>query len=213
MAGKSIFEGTQWVSVTALRSRGGQGLGRSRRAVMTVKRIFGTLTKAWSLDVAGLSGVVLVNHARSASVISSIGKGFGQGESSVTGRLHFTSSQRTRWRSTSTVMCIVPAGSGRSLKMSFSFGVRVASISGILSYDSVAAITPSTLNMLTLGKVTFSVFATSSGYSRAIGSFNVKISSTSCASTIWNSMSSLSLKVFFLIGFHADLRLCIHNYD
>ena len=158
--------------------------------------------------MAGLSGVVLVNHARSSSVISSIGTGFGQGETSVTGRLHFTSSQRTRWLSTSTVRCIVPTtGSGRSLKMSVSVGDKVASISGILSYDSVAAIHPSTFNMLTLGKVTISVFSSGSGFSRAICSFNVKISSSSCASTIWNSLSSLSLKVLFLIGFHAVLRL------
>ena len=157
--------------------------------------------------MAGLSGVVLVNHARSSSVISSIGTGFGKGETSVTGRLHFTSSQRTRWLSTSTVRCIVPTGSGRSLKMSVSVGDKVASISGILSYDSVAAIHPSKFNMLTLGKVTISVFSSGSGFSRAICSFNVKISSSSCASTIWNSLSSLSLKVLFLIGFHAVLRL------
>ena len=83
--GHTGCEATEWVSETSVRCKVGQGVQGSRRAVVTAGERSGSVTEAWSTDVAGLSEVQGMNTVGSGGVSVTV-QGTRMGTVAYTGR-------------------------------------------------------------------------------------------------------------------------------
>ena len=92
-------ETTGWNSDTAVRCRTGHGVGRSRRAEMTVSGQAGSMTEAWSTDVGGLSVVRRSNVLNTGSMLVSVhGTGLGMGAYTAASRVGQSRCEVTNWQ-------------------------------------------------------------------------------------------------------------------
>ena len=186
---------TSWMSDTSIFGLFSFGHAGSAGFVITGATSSGSHTDAFSYEFQ-ISSVTTVNVLGYVNrIISSIGGGFGYEENSVQGRLHVTSCERTRWRSNSAITCSVAPGSGHSVGISITVGDVDASISDFVSFDYPLALSPTAVNLLPMGDRAVSMFG--SHFSGT--SMKAKIMHSISASTIWNSMTSMLLKVFIYI--------------
>ena len=190
---------TNWLSDSSLSCLASSGLTRTSGFVVTSVIFPGTRTDIFSYEFQ-ISSLKTANVLGQVNrLIWSIGTGFCDSDYSLWSRLHFTSCQKTSWLSTSALKCIVTSGSCRSFGISVTVSNMVASMSEMVSFDSPFYYAPRKYNTLPFGPTTVSVI--SAPFSNTVGSFNARVSETSCASTIWISKTSLTLKVFFFSGF------------
>ena len=195
---------TLWTSDSSLSCFPSSGLMRTSGFVITSAMLQGSRSVGFSYELQ-VSSVKFVNFAVHVErVFSVMGSGFGQYEGSVQVRIHFTSCQETAWSSTSTLNCKVSTGAGQSLRASVTAHNLVSSASGVVSFDSLMARSPTAVNLLPIGGQRLTVFG--SGFSSSLVSLNARIHHTGSPATIWISIASLSLKVFFLSRYPSGLQ-------
>jgi hypothetical protein len=85
-AGHTGCEATEWASDSWIRCKVSESSGGSWRAVVTVEGRAGSLTEAWSVDVAGISEVVGLNVAAVGGGASVTVHGWSMGKTGYTGR-------------------------------------------------------------------------------------------------------------------------------
>ena len=202
--GFSSVTQTSWFSDSSISCVPSSGLMRTSGFVITSAMLHGSRSVAFSYELQ-VSSVKSVNYAVNINrVFSMMGSGFGQNQGSMQVRLHFTSCRNTKWSSTSTVNCKISTGAGQSSRTIVTAHNIVASASGVVSFDSLMARSPTAVNLLPAGDQRLTVFGF--GFSGPLVSVNTRILQTACSATIWISITSLSLKVFFLNRFPSGLQ-------
>ena len=192
--GRTGCEGTEWVSASAVRCRASGSTGGSRRAMLTVGRRAGSLTQAWSVDVAGFSAVGNFGNVAvvNPSSVTVSGVGWGLVSFSVSARLGVSSIVQTRWFSDSSLSCVPSSGMIRTSGFVITSAVLLGSRSDAFSYE---------LQISSLKRVNFAVNVVSvistfgSGFGQVEGSMNVRLHFTSSRTTAWVSTSSINCQV------------------
>ena len=111
--GHTGCEGTDWESDTAVRCRTGHGVGGTRRAVMTVGAVRGSMSEGWSVDLGGLSMGRRSNGVRTGSGSMTVqGSGMGTKRYTARGRAGGTECEGTDWESETAVRCRTGQGGG-----------------------------------------------------------------------------------------------------
>ena len=186
---------TRWFSDSSLSCVPSSGMISTSGFVITSAVLLGSRSDAFSYELQ-ISSLKRVNFAVNVvSVTSTFGSGFGQVEGSMNVRLHFTSSRSTAWVSTSSINCQISTGSGQSFRTSVTANIIAASTSNVVSFDSRMVRPLSAVNLLPAGDRMLTVFGF--GFSDSLVSLNVRILQTGCSATVWISVTSLKIKVFF----------------
>ena len=128
--GHTGCEATEWSSDSWIRCKVSESSGGSWRAVLTVEGRAGSLTEAWSVDVAGISEVVGLNVAAVGGGASVTVHGWSMGKTGYTGRGRegHTGCEATEWVSASAVRCRVGEGEGGTRRAVVTAGGRAGSV-------------------------------------------------------------------------------------
>jgi len=192
--GGTSCEGTAWVSSSSLLCKVGAGALSGHGLCASVGLQVGSLSELVSYDGASMSGAVWCNAGTSGSVsVTVVGSGFGGAARSWSVRLGGTSCEGTGWVSSSAMVCKAGAGLSAGRGLCVSVGLRVGSVSGLVSFDviSVSGVVSSNGG----GSGSVSVTIVGGGFGGFAASGVARVGGTSCEGSSWVSETSLLCKV------------------
>jgi hypothetical protein len=193
-AGRSGCESTEWVSETSVRCRVGQAVAGSRQSVMTVGDRAGSLTEAWSVDVAGLSAVGGINQ-QSVGAKSMTVHGARMGTVGYTGRSRAGRSgcESTEWVSETSVRCRVGQAVAGSRQSVMTVGDRAGSLTEAWSVDVAGLSAVGGINQQSMGAKSMTVHGARMGTVGYTG--RSRAGRSGCESTEWVSETSVRCRV------------------
>ncbi|EKX32940.1 hypothetical protein GUITHDRAFT_148260 [Guillardia theta CCMP2712] len=133
-------EATEWESETAVRCRGGGGVGRTGRVAATVGEQAGSRTEAYSTDGPAGSGVGADGNGpgSGAASVTVAGSGLGLGDYTGRAREGGTGCEATEWESETAVRCRGGGGVGRTRRVAATVGEQAGSRTEAYSTDGPA---------------------------------------------------------------------------
>ena len=175
---------------------------------MTVSLRSGTATEVFSYDSASLYGRGLSNAptigSRSISILL-LGSSFGQSEATVNARIGFTASEATVWISDTSAVCKAGQGSGSTIRLAVTVGMRPGTHTQAWSYDSPSISSLGRPNIPSTGSVALTIFG--GAFAHADISPWARVGFTSCEGTSWTSETSV--KCLVASGVFATLRVLV----
>ena len=191
--GMTACEATEWVSDSSVRGMVGQGVGGSRRGVVTAGTQFASVTQAWSVDGAGMSVMSGINVAGAGGASVTV-HGASMGLVTYTGRARegHTGCEATEWMSDSSIRCKSEIGTWGSRLGVVTSGERSGSITDVLSYDVPSMSVASPPNSPSTGRTSITILAADLG---GFGfSSQGRLGFTSSEASQWLSGSSITCK-------------------
>eukprot|EP00961_Rhodomonas_salina_P293567 3933868-Rhodomonas_salina.1 len=137
--GYSASEASIWISESCVMSRSLASLGSSQQLKLTVGERQRSLTEVLSYSAGALSGVGPSNMVSGSMVVTVVGSGLGNVETSPIGRKGFTACETTVWISDSVVVCNAHQGISQTWTTTMTAGMSVSSATEALSFDRVSA--------------------------------------------------------------------------
>ena len=152
--GSTACEASEWVSDTAVICFTAAGYSGTLRVAVTAGVQVGTISEAVSYDMPrtqGVSDAAMANRPPTSSDSVSVENvtltlsavHYGTSDYTVAGRvggLGHTACESTEWASDSSLSCLWATGSGGSLRVAVTAGVRVGTLTETLSYDGPALV-------------------------------------------------------------------------
>ncbi|KAJ1467356.1 hypothetical protein T484DRAFT_2027455 [Baffinella frigidus] len=136
-SGFTACESTEWESASAVRCRMPVSISGTRRVALTVGVRAGSVTEAWSLDVATISNLVRMNHPSTGSVSVTIrGAHMSVFQPTHASRVGFTSCESSTWTSSTSVACRPSHGLASTRRIAVTAGIRTGCITEAFSYAS-----------------------------------------------------------------------------
>jgi hypothetical protein len=138
--GGTACQSTNWTSDTAIMCQVPAGIASTKNMVVTVERQVGTLTQVFSYDSNVLKSVIRANVPATGSVmITVVGAAFGTSSYSSVLNVYGTAAETTVWVSDTSMLCRVSAGIMSTRAISVTAGVRVGTVTEIVTYDTPTA--------------------------------------------------------------------------
>jgi len=136
--GHTGCESTDWVSGTAVRCRIGQSEKGSRTAAVTHSgQQVGTITRAWSVDLPDVRGIMGINHGSQApSAMTLYGKNMGTAGDTGRSREGSTGCEGTEWGSETSIKCLTGATLEGTRTVVITTGEQKGSLTQTWSTDS-----------------------------------------------------------------------------
>ena len=131
-AGDTACEATDWASDTTVLCKVSSGVRGTRRAVMTVGLVSGSLSDTFSYDVGSLS--VVVHNDSIGAVVTVEGSRFGTSDYTGQARVGGSACEATIWTADTSVVCRYAYGVGGTKRVVVTVGVRAGSITEAMSY-------------------------------------------------------------------------------
>jgi hypothetical protein len=203
--GDSVCESTEWDGSNSVTCRVARtGHRDTMKLAVTVHLshgIPGTVTDALSYNDPKIASISVKNiPVASPPILTLMGPGFERGPSlgyTFSTRPGSTSSERSVWQSSSSIWCRIPliSRSQGSVPFVVTSGMRVGSLSKVLSFDRGIILTLRPANIPPVENVTVSVFGTGIRFGHREASTNARWDSSTCESTSWSGDTWILCKV------------------
>ena len=188
-SGQTACEQTTWSSDTSVRSQSEQGVGESRRVLVTTGTRGGSATWSFSTDKSVASLMRRSNAAATGSLSVTVhGANVGLTTTSSSVRVGRTASEQTTWGADTSLRCQAGHGVGGSRLLLLTSGVWVGSSTHAISADLGRFSVARRTNQAATGSSSVTVVGASMG----LASFTQMVRSalTACERTTWETDTS-----------------------
>ena len=207
--GSSSCTTTVWTADTAMVCVLAAGLGGGLNVSVYVEGQVDLLTNIFTYDIPVVIRTDPSNMPSSSSeevAITIIGSGFGAEDFGALAAVGDSACENSQWISDTALMCVAAVGNGGSMRAVVTVGEQLGTITEVLSYDKplIELGSSAVLNLAPAEATSITVH----GKSFALGfSESLRIGTTACESTLWNSDSSLQCKAG--AGTGGSLRIAV----
>ncbi|KAJ1471746.1 hypothetical protein T484DRAFT_1915855, partial [Baffinella frigidus] len=207
-SGFTACESTGWESASAVRCRMPVSISGTRRVALTVGVRAGSVTEAWSLDVATISNLVRMNHPSTGSVSVTIrGAHMSVFQPTHASRVGFTSCESSTWTSSTSVACRPSHGLASTRRIAVTAGIRTGCITEAFSYASplISSLDMTRSNCPAAGNCIMYIYGSGFG----VDDFTpmARVGRTACLATPWTSESSIQCKIPRGTGLYASVMV------
>lgn len=219
---QTAMEKSTWISDTEVFCMISYGTRGTRRIIMTVGELAGSISQVWSFDRSSVSFVRRANRAGTGSASVTVhGSMLGHATLTYRGRIEHTANEVTDWESETSIRCLTGQGRRGSRRILITAGERSGSVTQSWSLDLVIMSVLCRGNAAVTGSASVTVHGSAIGLKSYTGS--LRTGHTGSESTQWESDTAIrcmlqfgvrgTRRVVLTTGRHAGTATQILSYD
>jgi hypothetical protein len=218
----SATETSTWISDTEVFCMISHGTRGTRRIVMTVGELVGSVSQVWSFDRSSLSYMRRANRAGTGSASITVhGAMLGHVTLTHKGRIEHTANEATEWESETSLRCLTGQGKRQSRRVLITAGERSGSVTQSWSLDLVSISTLHHCNAAMTGSASLTIHGSDIGLISYTG--HLRGGNSGSESTRWESDTTVrcllqfgvrgTRRVVLTTGMHVGTATQILSYD